>query len=80
MPRVVQALLLREGSLASIWRYKPTPESSDGTGDATGIFGLVTGVLVAGLACEAFLNRLGMFGTGVRVLVSQAGRVIVALA
>jgi len=47
-----QELLLKEGSLASIWRYKPTPESSEGAGDATGLFAADVGVLVAGLACD----------------------------
>ena len=79
-----QALLLKEGSFASICRYRPTPESSDGAGDATGPFVEDTGVLVAGVpkvAWEGFRGRLIVAGgMGERVLVSQAGLVMVALA
>jgi hypothetical protein len=79
-----QGLLLKEGSFANICRYRPTPESSDGAGDATGPFAVDTGVLVAAVAevaWEVFRERLrAARGMGERVLVSQAGLVMVALA
>lgn len=79
--KILYALLLREGSLASIWRYRPTPESSEGAGEDTGLFMAGTGVFVAALACEVLRDRLVVGrGKGERVLVSQAGRVTVALA
>ena len=77
--KIGYALSLKEGSLASIWRYKPTPESSEGEGEDTGFFMAGTGVLVAALACEVLRDRL-VGGKGVRVLVSHAGRVTVDLA
>ena len=77
--KICYALPLKEGSFASIWRYRPTPESSEGEGDDTGLFVPGTGVLVAALACEALRDRL-VGGIGVRVLVSHAGRVTVDLA
>lgn len=75
-------LLLRDGSFASICLYIPTPESSEGAGDAMGLF--TAGVLVEGLvAAEVLRTRLVVpivWGIGERVLMSHAGRVIVALA
>ena len=65
----------RDGFCASICRYKPTPESSDGAGEASAlavaavrlVWDVLRGRLVAGapIICE-------------RVLVSQAGLVTVA--
>lgn len=78
--KIFYALSLKEGSLASIWRYRPTPESSEGAGEDTGLFMAGTGVFVAALACEVLRDRLEGIGKGVRVLVSQAGRVMVDLA
>ena len=57
-------------------RIKPTPESSEGAGEARVL--LVLGVVVtrvAALVCETF--RVRLLGTGVavaRVLLSQVGR------
>jgi hypothetical protein len=73
--------LLIEGSFASICLYIPTPESSEGAGDAMGLFTI--GVLVEGLVAEVLRTRLVVpegWGIGERVLMSHAGRVIVARA
>lgn len=69
-----------DGSCAIIWRYKPTPESSEGAGDASAL--AVAATRAAALVCDIFRVR---FGIGVaascdRVLVSQAGLVTVAFA
>ena len=77
--KMCYVLPLKEGSLASICRYRPTPESSEGEGEDTRFLVTGTGVLVAALACEALRDRL-VGGKGVRVLVSHAGRVTVDLA
>jgi len=83
---IPQPLLFKAGSLASIWRYSPTPESSEGAGEAAapltgpgGVNGTSTGTgALEELGCEVFRWRL--CGTGVRVFASQAGRVMVARA
>ena len=74
----------KDGSWLTILRMKPTPESSDGAGEARVL--LLTGVVVtrvAALVCEMLRVR---FGTGVaaavaRVLLSHVGlsRVMVTL-
>ena len=47
--------LFRVGSLASICRYNPTPESSEGAGDASVFAGNAT--FVAALVCDVFRGR-----------------------
>lgn len=72
----------RGKSFAIIWRYRPTPESSDGAGDSA--FAAGTGVLATVVlmlpVCDVFLDlcALLIFGAG-RVLVFHPGRVTVAL-
>ena len=70
---------LSEGSCAIIWRYMPTPESSDGAGDETC---LLTGVRVAALVNEMFRVLFAVAGAagGDRGLESHAGLVTVAFA
>lgn len=67
-----------DGSWATIWRYKPTPESSDPTGETCGLV-VVEVARAAALVCEVWRDR---FMPGAcrlpRVLISQAGRVTVA--
>lgn len=69
---------LREGSLASIWRYRPTPESSDGAGED-----MTLGVVVAlgaPLVCDTLRTRLAVFEPiAGRVLVFHSGLVTVTL-
>ncbi len=67
-------------SLAIIWRYRPTPESSDGAGEANGL--LVTASFGVELVCEVLRVRFapGVGDSAERVLPSQAGLVTVALA
>ena len=73
---------LREGSWLTMLRMKPTPESSDGAGEARV---LVLGVVVTRVAALVWEMFRGRFGTGVvavaRVLLSHVGRsrVIVTL-
>jgi len=70
--------LFRDGSFASICRYSPTPESSEGAGDASTFAG--NGGFVAALVWEVFRVRFGGTWNCGRVLVSHAGRVTVAFA
>lgn len=66
-----------EGSWATIWRYKPTPESSDPAGETCGL--MVEVARAAALVCEVWRDRFMPGACGLpRVLMSQAGRVTVA--
>lgn len=62
----------REGSLASIWRYRPTPESSEGAGEPSP-FGVTTRVTGAPLVCETLRVRFPAAPSGGRVLVFHSG-------
>ena len=67
---------LREGSWFTMLRMKPTPESSDGAGDARV---LVLGVVVTRVAALVWEMLRARLGTGVaaavaRVLLSHVGR------
>ena len=66
----------KEGFWLTMLRMKPTPESSDGAGEARVLFALgVVVTRVAALVCETLRARL--LGTGVvvaRVLLSHVGR------
>lgn len=64
------------------WRYRPTPESSDGAGDARSLFAAAAGIR-APLVCDRFLVRVrvevGVVVPTERVLPSHAGRAAVLL-
>jgi hypothetical protein len=67
-----------DGSWATIWRYKPTPESSDPAGETCGLV-VVEVARAAALVCEVWRDRFMPGACGLpRVLMSQAGRVTVA--
>ncbi len=69
----------KEESCAIYWRYRPTPESSEGAGDPSDLL-LARGATLL-LVCELFRGRFGASGVVVTVLVFpfQAGRVLVTV-